>query len=136
MAPTARVTMRWKNGLVFEGGAPERPSPVTVDGDSKAGTSPAELLLYAAVTCAAADIVGILEKKRVVLKLFEATVGGTRREEHPRRYLTIHFRFRFRGDGLDESKARQAIDLSIEKYCTVIHTLNPDIPITYDVTLA
>jgi uncharacterized OsmC-like protein len=40
-----------------------------------------------------------------------------------------------RGDGLDEIKARRAIDLSIEKYCSVINSLNPDIPITYEVDL-
>lgn len=136
MARTATATMRWKSGLVFDGGAPDRPAPITVDGNSQVGTSPAELLLFAAATCSAADIVGILEKKRVTLRRFEATAEGTRREEHPRRYLTIHFRFHLEGDGLDETKARQAIDLSIQKYCTVLATLNPDIPVTYDVTIA
>ena len=37
--------------------------------------------------------------------------------------------------GLDEAKARRAIDLSIEKYCSVIHSLKSDIPITYQLEL-
>ena len=40
--PTAAVTVRWREKLVFEGGAPGRPA-VTVDGDSKLATSPVEL---------------------------------------------------------------------------------------------
>jgi uncharacterized OsmC-like protein len=40
------------------------------------------------------------------------------------------------GKGLDETKARRAIDLSIEKYCSAINSLNPDIPVSYDLVLA
>jgi len=32
-------------------------------------------------------------------------------------------------------KARRAIDLSIEKYCSVLHSLKPDIAVSYDVEL-
>jgi uncharacterized OsmC-like protein len=37
---------------------------------------------------------------------------------------------------LDQVKARRAIDLSLEKYCSVVHSLAPDIAITYAVSLA
>jgi uncharacterized OsmC-like protein len=33
-------------------------------------------------------------------------------------------------------KVRRAIDLSLEKYCSVIHSLTPDIAITYAISLA
>jgi putative redox protein len=72
---------------------------------------------------------------QVTLREFRATVKGVRRPEHPKRFVSLHFGFRMRGDGLDEIKARRAIDLSIEKYCSVINSLNPDIPITYEVDL-
>ena len=39
------------------------------------------------------------------------------------------------GKGLDEIKARRAIDLSVEKYCSVIHSLKADIPITWQLEL-
>jgi len=39
------------------------------------------------------------------------------------------------GDGADEAKARRAVELSLEKYCSVVASLAPDIPVTYDVTL-
>ncbi len=44
------VTVRWREELRFEGGAPGRPS-ILVDGNGAAATSPVELLLVAAATC-------------------------------------------------------------------------------------
>jgi putative redox protein len=132
--PVAEITIRWRERLVFEAGAPGRPL-VRVDGDSTVATSPVEMLLVAAATCTASDIVLILEKQRVALRSLEATVRGTRREEQPRRYTAIHFVFTLAGEGADEVKARRAIDLSLEKYCSVVASLAPDIRITYDVQL-
>ena len=133
--PTAEITLRWKGGLVFAGGGAGRP-PATVDGDSKEGTSPVEMLLVAAAACTGSDIVPILEKQRVKVRSLEVAVTGTRREEHPRRFTAMHFRWRIAGDGVDETKARRAIDLSLEKYCSVVASLAPDIRISYDVAIA
>ena len=134
-APTAKITMRWLEGLRFEGGAPAQ-SPILVDGDSKTATSPVELLLLSAATCTASDVVIILQKQRVTLEALEVSVLGTRRETEPRRYTAIAFHFTIRGEGADEGKARRAIDLSLEKYCSVVASLAPDISISYDVTVA
>ena len=137
MARTAAVSLRWREGggLVFAGAGAGRP-PIVVDGDSKLATSPVELLLLAAGTCTASDVVLILQKQRVKLRGLEVAVEGTRREEEPRRYTAIHFRFTVTGEGADEAKARRAIDLSLQKYCSVVASLASDIPITYDLTVA
>jgi putative redox protein len=128
------VSIRWRDGLLFEGGGAGRP-PVTVDGDSRAATSPVEMLLVAAATCTAADVVDILKKMRVDLRSLEVDIQGTRREEHPRRFTAIHFLFRVAGSGADETKVRRAVDLSLEKYCSVMNSLAPDIQVGYDVSL-
>src|SRR5438128_1045120 len=60
---------------------------------------------------------------------------AARREERPRRYTALHFGFTISGVGVDETKARRAIDLSLEKYCSVVASLAPDIHVTYDVAL-
>lgn len=135
MAREATVAVRWRDGLVFEGGPAGRPA-VVVDGKSREATSPVELLLVAAATCTAADIVLILEKMRVKLRALDIAVRGTRREQEPRRYTAIHFDFTLSGEGVDETKARRAIDLSIEKYCSVLASLAPDIPVDYAVRIA
>jgi len=72
---------------------------------------------------------------QVTLHELSAEVTGRRAPEHPKRYLTLHFSYRIRGEGLDEAKARRAVDLSHQKYCSVLHSLNSDIAITYDLDL-
>jgi putative redox protein len=131
----AEVSMRWVREHQFEGSGPGQPS-MLVDGDTKVATSPVQLLLLAAATCTASDIVIILQKQRVQLEALDITVRGTRREEPPRRFTAIAFQVSVRGAGLDEVKARRAIELSLEKYCSVVASLAPDIPISYDVTIA
>jgi putative redox protein len=134
------ITMRWRaaagahGGLLFDAGAPGRPS-VLVDGDGTVATSPVEMLLVAAATCSASDVVLILQKQRVALETLEVALRGTRREEQPRRYTALHFVFTLSGIGVDETKARRAIDLSLEKYCSVVASLVSDIHVTYDVAL-
>jgi len=134
-APIAEVSMRWLGELQFEGSGPGQPS-ILVDGDTKVATSPVQLLLLAAATCTASDIVIILQKQRVQLEALDITVRGTRREEPPRRFTAIAFQVSVRGEGIDEVKARRAIELSLEKYCSVVASLAPDIPISYDVSIA
>jgi putative redox protein len=130
----AEVQIRWREKLLFEGGPLGRP-PVLVDGDSVAAASPIELLLVAAATCTAADVVAILVKPRVALQSLDVVLQGMRREEQPRRYTALQFQFTIAGAGADETKARRAIELSLEKYCSVVASLAPDISVTYDVTL-
>ena len=91
-ANVAEITMRWREALQFEAAAPGRP-PVAVDGDSTVATSPVELLLVAAATCTASDVVLILQKQRVALRGLEVQARGTRRAEQPRRYTALHFVF-------------------------------------------
>src|SRR5207249_2067558 len=66
--------MRWRERLLFEAGASGRPA-VLVDGDGAVATSPVEMLLVAAATCSASDVVLILEKQRVALRGLEVGVA-------------------------------------------------------------
>lgn len=135
MTETKQVTLKWQGGLRFEGGPPEGPL-ATVDGDNATAPGPMLTLLLAAASCTGSDVVVILEKMRVQLRELRIDVAGLRREQEPRRYVAIHFEYHLRGEGLDQSKARRAIDLSLEKYCSVVHSLASDIAVTYAVTLA
>jgi putative redox protein len=134
MSNLRHATLTWTSGLAFRGGAPGGP-PVTIDGNSALGPSPVITLLLAAAACTGADIVSILEKMRVGLTGLRIEVTGTRREEEPKRYIALHLVFHAAGRDLDERKVRRAIDLSLEKYCSVVHSLARDIAITYDLVL-
>ena len=127
---TKHVTLAWQGDLRFSGGAPGGPV-VAIDGDNVTAPGPMLQLLLAAAACGGADVVSILTKMQVRLDSLEVRVAGERRAEHPKRYTTIHFEWAIRGSGLDETKARRAIDLSMEKYCSVLHSLAPDIALSY-----
>jgi putative redox protein len=132
---TKRVVLTWQEGLRFTGGAPEGPS-TTIDGDNGVAPGPMLTLLLAAASCSGSDVVVILQKMRVQLRQLRIDATGVRREQEPRRYTAIHLDYHLGGEGLDRTMATRAIDLSLEKYCSVIHSLAPDIAITYALTLA
>jgi putative redox protein len=134
MGETKRISLAWQKDLRFVGGPPEGPM-ATIDGDNAVAPGPMLTLLLAAGSCSGSDVVTILQKMRVQLRELRIDVAGVRRDEAPRRYVAIHFDYRLSGEGLDQAKARRAIDLSLEKYCSVIHSLAPDIGITYALTL-
>lgn len=131
---TKRVTLRWVDDLRFEGGEPGGPS-VGIDADNATSPGPMLQLLLAAAACSGADVVSILRKMQVQLESLELSMEGDRRTDHPKRYTAIRYHWRIRGAGLDETKARRAIDLSMEKYCSVLHSLAPDIATSYDLRL-
>jgi len=112
-----RVTVSWQGGLLFS--AP----------------GPMHQLLLAIASCSGSDVVLILEKMRITLTEFGIDVEGVRRIDDPKRLTAVKLSYRLTGEGLDEAKARRAIDLSIERYCSVIHSLNPDIPISYELAI-
>ena len=47
----------------------------------------------------------------------EVEISGERREEHPRIYTKVHIHYKIYGD-VNEEKAKRAIELSQEKYCS------------------
>jgi len=131
---TKRVVLEWRQGLRFEGGEPGGPS-TTIDGDNAAAPGPMLTLLLAAGACSGADVVSILEKMRVPARSLRIELAGERRETEPRRYLGIHFEFHLTGEGLDQARARRAVELSLSKYCSVVSSLAPDIAVTYGIAL-
>ena len=126
------ITLRWAGeGLRFEGRgtSPESPA-ITIDGDAQAGPSPMLTLLLAAAGCSGADVVSILQKMRVTITDFTVDVHGTRREIEPKRYTAIAYRFRLESPDARQDQLDRAVALSLQKYCSVVHTLAPDVTVT------
>lgn len=131
---TRDAELVWEGDLLFRGGAPDRPS-VLIDGNSVQAPSPVVTLLLAGGACAASDVVLILEKMRVTLTSFRVLAHGIRREREPRRFEKIHYIFEIAGEDLDMLKAERAVTLSVEKYCSVLASLAPDIEVTHEIRL-
>ncbi len=130
MPETRFVQLQWRQKLEFSGHGTHPTTPgMVIDGDGNAGPSPMLALLLACAGCSASDVVLILEKMRVKLEQLTVDVTGTRRDEEPKRYVRIQFTFRLRGAGMTREKAERAVHLSLEKYCSVVHSLASDIEI-------
>jgi len=125
-----QVRVRWTGeGLAFEAGPDGGPS-ITVDSNVEKGPSPTHLLLTALASCMAVDVKMILEKSRVPLESIEVEAVGRRAETAPRRFLSIALTYYLRGPEKEhEAKLRRALDLSRDKYCSVMHSLDPDIEV-------
>lgn len=104
-----------------------------IGGEGK-GTRPMELLLAAAAGCSSIDLKLILDKMKQHLTDYELEISGTRNEEVPKDFTSIHLLFKLTGD-IHEDKAEKAINLTVNKYCSVIKSLNQDIDITYSFTI-
>jgi putative redox protein len=132
------VRLEWLGkGVRFRAVGTEPATPaIEIDGDGSSGPSPMITLLLAAGGCTGADVGSLLQKMRVQLAQVLVEIRGVRREDHPRRYLEIHYRYQLSGEGLDQEKAERAVVLSLEKYCSVFHSLAPDIKVTHEIVLA
>lgn len=93
------------------------------------GIRPMEMLLGGLAGCMAIDVEMILSKQRQDIRELDIKMESERNEAHPRTFSRIHLSFAFKGV-LDERKVERAIDLSLNKYCPVRHSLDPSIEIT------
>jgi putative redox protein len=91
-----------------------------------------QLLLAAIGGCSAIDAVSILEKQKQDLTSLEVEVNGDKQSTGSySEYKSIHMHFKLSGD-LDQNKVQRALDLSIEKYCSVSKALEKGSDISYD----
>ena len=107
---------------------------ILMDGKSEKGPGPMDSLLLALAGCMAVDVQVILERSRVPLTGLEVQVTGERAQTHPKRYTRIRLGYRVEGPGKEhQGKVERAISLSEEKFCSVLHSLRPDIEIEIEV---
>ncbi len=92
-------------------------------GGNNFGARPMQLLLSALAGCSGIDVVLILKKQRQILTGFKIVVQGEREKgKEPSLWKEIKIHFKFYGE-VEEEKALKAVELSINKYCSVAETL-------------
>lgn len=122
--PPVTLTLRWQDGLRFQGEA--RGHRLALDGDSATAVTPVETLGFALASCMASDVVHILRKQRGELRSCSLHFEGRRAERDPRRFVAIQLHFTLAG-ALDAGRVERAIGLSRQKYCSVWHSMQDDI---------
>ncbi|GAB4472270.1 MAG: OsmC family protein [Anaerolineales bacterium] len=129
-----QIRMKWVEGRLMVGTDSSNHSIVigrTKEENHGQGVKPAELLLMAAASCSGYDVVEILEKQRQPLQNMEIICSGNQMKDPPYSFTDMHLHYIIYGE-LDQDKVERAIQLSQEKYCSVIATLKPSIPVTFD----
>lgn len=90
---------------------------------------PSDLLLLAAASCSAYDVVEILEKQREPLEGLDVQCTGAQITEQPYKFVTVHLKYIIKG-AVNPKKVERAIKLSEDKYCSVLATLRPSLEIS------
>ena len=101
-------------------------------GGTGQGARPMELVAMGLGGCSSIDILSILEKQRQSPDHLEVRLEAERRkDEVPAVFTAIHLHYVLKGHQLAASKVRRAIELSLDKYCSVASMLNSTATITY-----
>ena len=90
---------------------------------------PSDLLLLAAASCSAYDVLEILQKQREPLDGLDVQCTGEQVTEQPYNFVSVHMKYIIKG-AVNPKKVDRAIKLSEEKYCSVLATLRPSLAIS------
>ena len=127
------VNLQWVNKQLFVasdsnghsftvGRSPEAPSQWI-------GLKPSDLLLLSVAACSTWDVVEILGKQREPLRDLQVSCTGEQMSEPPYTFTRIHIHY-FAYGAVNPERLEKAIRLSEDKYCSVISTLRPGVPVT------
>lgn len=134
MSAPSRILVNWKSDRIFEAGREGRPA-ITLDGDGVTSPTPPDALLAALASCVSVDVVDILAKRRTPVEEYSVEILGERVDSIPRRFKHITINISITGQGIERGPAEHAIDLAVNKYCSVRDSLDPNIPIVWTLSL-
>jgi putative redox protein len=103
----------------------------TLHGGDNAGARPMELLLFALSSCTGMDVAMILRKKKRDMRDIKVKAHGQRVATHPHVYEAITLEYTLTGSDLTDDDIRWAVDLSLNKYCSVAGMLRKVCKINY-----
>jgi putative redox protein len=117
-------------GVADSGHAVVMDAPASVGGNNT-GAKPMELLLMAFGGCSGMDVISILRKKKQNVSKLGINVEGEMAKDHPHMYTSMHIEYMVTGKDISEDAVKRAIELSLEKYCSVGATLGKAAKITH-----
>ncbi len=92
-------------------------------GGENFGVRPMQMLLMGLGGCSAIDVISILRKQRQEVLDYRMNITGDRQAGvEPSLWQNITIEFHLKGN-IDEDKAKRAVELSVNKYCSVAATL-------------
>jgi putative redox protein len=123
-------------GLTFIGKSDSRhwavfDAPEEIDGQNGA-SRPMEMVLIAMGGCTGMDLGSLFKKMQVDYDRLEIKIHAERATEHPKIFTEIKLKYLITGKKADEEKIKKAIDLSMEKYCSVTAILRKSAKVSYE----
>lgn len=132
----AKAEVIWLNEQTYIGADSTGHSLViSKPGEDSIGVKPSDLLLIAVAACTNVDVVEIIKKRRATLNKLVVRVSGEQAAEAPWTFQKIHLSFEIEAVGIDSLQLERAIELSLNKYCSVRSSLSPDVAVTFDCKL-
>ena len=128
------IDVDWTGGSEFDAHRAGGPR-IHIDGEAKSAPSPVDVLLAALATCAATDVVTILQKQRTPVQSLHVAVEADRVASTPRRLAAAVLHFTIRAPGTTAAKAARAVELSVTKYCSVRSSLSAEAAVTWTIDL-
>ena len=132
--PAATIAVTWSGEQTFDAARPDRPA-IRLDGSGSTGPSPVDGLLASLASCAGIDVVEILAKRRTPANSIRIDVVGERVATIPKRLKHVTLNFHIVGAGIDRANAERAIDLAVNKYCSVRDSIRQDVPVEWTLEL-
>jgi putative redox protein len=129
-----KATVSWQENLRFTCKT-DTGKILELDGNGETMT-PMESVLLSVGACSSIDVVDILKKSRKKVDDCVCQLDATRAEEAPRVFTAIHAHYIVKGKDLTEKNVARAVQLSAEKYCSVMLMLTGNVEITTSFELA
>jgi len=100
-------------------------------GGKNMGFTPVEALVASLGGCSGIDVISILQKQKQQIDDFDIEIEAERaKDQIPAIVTSIHLKFILKGK-IDRDKLARAIQLSVDKYCTVAKMLEVTAKITH-----
>lgn len=130
-----KVKVNWEGKMRFEA-VGDSGHTVVMDtapsmGGEDQGPRPMEMVLMALGGCTGIDVVAIMNKQRAPIDRLEIEIDAERAAEEPRVFTSAVIKYHIWGSDVAEDKVRRAIELTQEKYCSVLHMVNKTAKIDY-----
>lgn len=93
---------------------------------------PMEMVLVGLGGCSAFDVMEILEKSQQSVEDCQVIIEAKRADEIPAVFTQIHLHFILVGAKLNERFVKRAVEMSMEKYCSVVMMLRDNVDISHD----
>ncbi|QWR76144.1 OsmC family protein [Candidatus Magnetomonas plexicatena] len=121
-----KATLNWEREFIFVGRT-QRGYEIEYDANVQWGCQPSEPFMMSLGACIATDCVMFLQKMKVEIVAFKVDITGVKPETPPQYFSGFDVMLNITAKNITEKKVQRAINLSVDKYCGIYHSLRKDV---------